>query len=247
MENLQKHRGNLTFSELLTKAEADDPVAMRELALAYVNGQGVDQNLEKAEHWIEKAASLGDAEAQHEMADVIRATDGDPVEAFRWEQKAAEQGFPPAQNNLAFCFQNGTGTTKNPEKQFFWYQKAAENGITESQHQLAQCFLHGIGTSQDFQQAIYWLQQASDGGHAIAKRKLGAAYMQGMGVAIDNEKGLALLNEAASMGDQTAKELLMSGGRSSGSGGCLMLIAILGASLITTACGLAFFVAVGMF
>ena len=202
-------RTSATLSALLKQAESGDTRAMRELAMVYITGDGVAQNLEKSAQWLGKAAILGDAEAQFEMADILR-TFGDPDEAFYWDKKSAEQDWPPSQYNLAICFRDGIGTSTNPAQSFFWYRKAADNGLVEAKLGLAVCYIHGIGTPTNLQRAVYWLQQASNDGNAEAKRRLGAAYIMGVGCPVDEETGLSLLREAASLGDEDAKELLRS-------------------------------------
>lgn len=190
--------------ELKKKAEAGNVAAMRELAKAYLHDKN---NTDEAISWMEKAAKLGDAEAQHEMA--IECRDKKDFNgSFQWEQKSAKQGFPKAQYNMAIHYQDGIGTPVNPKQQFYWHLKAAENGITEAKYMLAICYLNKIGTSQDFKKAVNWLQQASNDGHAGAKTRLGAAYIEGIGVSVDKEKGLSLLREAASLGDEKAMTLL---------------------------------------
>jgi len=193
--------------ELHNSAESGDAEAMYELAMSYVRGDGIEKDPDEAFDWLEKAANLGNAKAQHELADIYREEE-DFTEAFQWEQKAAEQGFPEAQYNLAIHYRDGIGTTANPKQAFFWYQKAATNGVLEAKDSLANCYLNGSGTSQDFAQAIYWLEQASNEGHAGAKTKLGLAYVEGKGVPADEGKGAALLQEAAELGDEIAKKAI---------------------------------------
>jgi len=196
-----------SISLLKEKAESGDIKAMRELGMAYMEGNGVEKDMDAVFKWIEKAAEHGDAESQADLADMLRTIESFD-EALSWDQKAAEQGWAPSQHNLAVCYKDGIGTPVNLEKQFYWYQKAAENGNVLSQLRLSRCYLQGDGTPQDFQQSVYWLQQASDKGNAEAKRRLGAAYHEGIGVEIDKEKGLELLREAVSLGDKTAEGLL---------------------------------------
>jgi TPR repeat protein len=103
---------------------------MHELFKAYMTGDGVAQDAATAVRWLKKAAELGYAEAQADLADVLRKIDGNPNEAFYWDKKAAEQGFARSQHNLGICFKKGIGTPVNHEMSIFWYQKAEQNGIT---------------------------------------------------------------------------------------------------------------------
>ena len=51
------------------------------------------------------------------------------AQAFKWYQKAAEQGLAMAQNNLGYMYRDGRGTEQDLEKAFKWFQKAAEQGL----------------------------------------------------------------------------------------------------------------------
>jgi len=189
--------------------DSADAAAMLELARAYLEGNGVIQNFEKAMQLLKKSANLGHAEAQYEMADVLRAK-GNPTEALHWDQLAAGQNWPKSQYNLGVCFRDGIGTPVNPERAFYWYRKAAENGVTEAKLSLAICCLLGNGTEQDFPKAIHWLKQASDDGNAEARMRLGVAYMEGIGCTMNKTRGRSLIREAAEMGNEKAKELMIS-------------------------------------
>ena len=48
-------------------------------------------------------------------------------------QKAAEQGLPEAQANLAKYYYRGEGVSKDVYKAFEWTRKAAEQGLPEAQ------------------------------------------------------------------------------------------------------------------
>ena len=50
------------------------------------------------------------------------------AKAFKWIQKAAEQGLDRAQFNLGEMFEHGRGATQSYEKAREWYQKAAKQG-----------------------------------------------------------------------------------------------------------------------
>ena len=242
-----KNMSNISL--LAEKAESGDIQAMRQLAMAYMEGNGVERDADEVFNWFEKAAELGDAESQADLAEMLRAIEV-LDEALYWEQKAAEQEWASSQHNLAVCFKDGIGTHVDIEKQFYWYRKAAENGNVLSQLQLSRCYVHGDGTTQDLQQAVFWLRQASEKGNAEAKRRLGAAYIQGFGCSVDKEKGVTLLREAVALGDGKAREILkevQEGGlEMNRSSGCV-LFAALGTLLISGICGLALFAPVFKF
>jgi len=47
---------------------------------------------------------------------------------MRWFQKAADQGYAVAQNNLGWLYQNGWGVSKDYAQAMMWYRKAALQG-----------------------------------------------------------------------------------------------------------------------
>jgi len=197
----------ISFSEAQRLANQGDTEAMRRLAMAYIQGDGVSKDLEKAFEWILEAAELGNIEAQAEWAEICRNTERFDA-SFYWEKKAAEQGKPASQNNLAILYDRGMGTSKNEEQAFYWFKKAAENGYTDAKHSLAVCYITGAGTPQDTDKGIFWLEQASNDGHAVAKEKLGTIYAEGWHGVKDEKKGISLLREAASLGSETANNIL---------------------------------------
>lgn len=58
------------------------------------------------------------------------------TEAVKWYRKAAEQGHAAAQNNLANCYKNGQGVTKDMIKAIEWYKKAAAQGDESAKENL---------------------------------------------------------------------------------------------------------------
>ena len=47
-------------------------------------------------------------------------------ESFKWYQKAANMGNVDAFYNLGFCYESGTGVSKDLNKAFEWYMKGAQ-------------------------------------------------------------------------------------------------------------------------
>jgi TPR repeat protein len=58
----------------------------------------------------------------------------DDVEAVKWFRKAAEQGYPAAQDNLGWMYKNGRGVSsgrcgvQDDVEAVKWFRKAAEHG-----------------------------------------------------------------------------------------------------------------------
>ena len=77
--------------------------AQYNLAQCYYEGDGVEQNYEKAVYWYTKAAKLGDADAQNNLGNCYQNGEGveqDYEKAVHWYRKAAKQGNQEAQKRL---------------------------------------------------------------------------------------------------------------------------------------------------
>lgn len=78
-------------------------------------------------------ADQGDAEAQCIVANMYQLGLGlerDVLEAVRWYEKSAEQGYGVASNNLAGIFTMGDqGIAIDRTEAEKWYQKAKEQGF----------------------------------------------------------------------------------------------------------------------
>jgi len=83
------------------------------------------------------------------------------VEAVKYYEKAAIQGYDIAQCNLAKCYYDGDGITKNFQQSALWYKKAAEQGDDVAQLALGKMHLEGKGLPRDYKKALEYLLCAS--------------------------------------------------------------------------------------
>ena len=94
-----------------------------------------------------------------------------------WFQKAADQGYASAQNNLALMYRDGLGVTQSYEKAMDWFQKAADQGYASAQNNLAGMYRDGLGVPISFENSIAWYQKAADQGNATAQKRLDNFYV----------------------------------------------------------------------
>jgi|GEM_PF-6560677 len=112
-------------------AERGHPEAQYNLGVMYMNGRGVEKDLEEAARWFRKAADQGLAISQYNLG--VFCFEGTGVEqsyrdAISWFRLAAAQGYALAQRNLGVMYENGYGFKKSRARARKWYMKAAENG-----------------------------------------------------------------------------------------------------------------------
>ncbi len=93
-------------------------------------------------------------------------------QAFYYFSKAAHDGDPFAQNELAYMYAAGKGTPPNNVQAFKWYQKAAAHGLASAEYNLGLMYLHGIGTKPNKVLAKQWIRKSAALGFEPAVKTL---------------------------------------------------------------------------
>lgn len=110
-------------------AEQGDAQAQFNLGVAYDNGEGVPQDVQRAAAWTRKAAEQGHANAQYNLGvsyeNTAKACQRRSPSSGLY-RKAAEQGNTLAQYNLGVIYSNGQGVPQDAAQGITWYRKAAE-------------------------------------------------------------------------------------------------------------------------
>lgn len=91
-------------------------------------------------------------------------------QAFYYFSKAAKEGDPLAENELAYLYASGKGTNQDWDKAFVYYQRAANQNLASAQYNLGLLYLHGFGTEKNKQLGIEWINKAAAHGFLPAKQ-----------------------------------------------------------------------------
>ena len=87
-----------------------------------------------------KLADENDLQAQVYLGSLYftgsKTLKADPIRAFFWTKKAAEQNHTGAEFGLGLMYQKGLGTKKDSDEAMVWYQKAAEKNHVKAQYSL---------------------------------------------------------------------------------------------------------------
>src|SRR5512132_1682336 len=154
-------------------------------------------------------SDAGDPVAQTGLATVYLAGLGgvvkDDAEAARLTRLAAEQGFPPAQYDLALLYFTGRGVPKDVGESARWLQKAADSGIAPAQNNLGLLYAVGQGVPKDLKKAAALFRKAADRGFAEAQNNLGVLYANGEGVKKDAKEAKKWFDKAAAQGHPGAQ------------------------------------------
>ena len=119
-------------------------------------------------------------------------------------QKAADQGYAPAQNNLGLLYEDGKGVPQDLGEAAELYQKAAHQGYADAQNNLGWLYQNGKGVPQDLGKAAELCQKAANQGYADAQYNLGFLYENGKGVPKNLAKAAELYQKAANQGNEAA-------------------------------------------
>lgn len=92
------------------------------------------------------------------------------AKAFSYFKQAADtENDPFAQNEVAYLYAAGKGTSRDYEKAIFYYTKAAEHGLASAQLNLGLMYIRGMGTPVNKEVGLKWIGKAAAHGFEPAK------------------------------------------------------------------------------
>jgi TPR repeat protein len=171
------------------------------------------RKLKKITKVIIEAANKGNPKATYTLGNMhqrgIRVPQSDSL-AVGWFQKAADQGFPPAQCHLGIMYSEGTGGLPQSDALAVeWMHKAAYQGLADAQFNLGVMHHDGSGgLPQSDALAVEWCRKAADQGHPTAQFNLGIMYVNGEECQRDLTKALKWLRKAEAAGSSKAEGVI---------------------------------------
>ncbi len=189
---LKKDILNNLFPSVLEMAENGNARAQSELAGLYEHGWGIQQDLEKARIWYEKAIEKGDIIATHNLGRLYFKGSNEIKEnrdkAYNLILTSSEKGFPGAWFNLGSFYKDGFNVKPDQQEAFKWFLKAAEQGHAIAQNYVAFYSKDGVGTKQNKIKAFEWYKKSAEQGLHAAQYGLANAYFYGEGIAKDKSE-----------------------------------------------------------
>ncbi len=132
----------------------------------------------------------------------------DPVEAVRWLELSADQGYEYVQYRLGKLYLAGTEVEQNVAYglQRAWQAEQQNNDC--AQYLLGKVYLKGELVEQDLAQAEALFEKASAQGNSYAKYSLAKMHLAGQASVSDEHKAIRLLKESAERNNMWAQYLL---------------------------------------
>ena len=191
------------FDELLERAKEGNLEAQKDLAMAYVRGDEIEQNYEEAFKWYKAAAEQGDADAQNSLYNRYAKGEGveqNSEEAMKWLHRSAEQGYGLAYYNLGFEYSSGDLVRKDELEAIKWYKKAIKKDVTEAYYQLGFLYTYGDTIKKDYKSARECYELAGGSWNGEAQNELGILHFNGLGTPKDDAKAFLYFQLAAENG-----------------------------------------------
>jgi TPR repeat protein/energy-coupling factor transporter ATP-binding protein EcfA2 len=191
------------FAVMRTGAARGDDRSMAQLGWVYSQGYGVTRDYAKAREWLEKAASLHNADAMTNLGWLYQNGWGvarDYAKARELYETPPADGSADAMSRLGFLYENGLGGVQDYAKARELYERAAAKGSVDAMNSLGLLYENGQGVTQDYVKAREWYEKAADKGEMYALNNIGSLYENGRGVAQDYLKARELYQRAADNG-----------------------------------------------
>lgn len=185
----------------------DDPEALCYLATLMGSGNGIGLHSDRVEEarLLRLAAEGSSSWGMFRWAGVLSTGEGtaaNPEEAFRWAQRAAEEGEELAMVLLGCWFAEGAGHDADPEQAERWVRTAGERGLLAGMEMLIFMNAKGLLVPQNDNQAIKWAERAFGPDHASFRR---ADALTAIGKLFWNDERFADDDEAVRWFDLAAK------------------------------------------
>lgn len=168
-----------TVQSLELRAEQGDMDAQYQLAVRYIYGNGVKENLEKAAVLLEQAAEQGHVEASYDLGVCYHYGHGVEVDlrtAYELYLRAAWLGYGKGYTMVGEFYAEGICVRQNYPEAVKWFHSAMKSGdpaaMGYAAFWLGKCYENGLGVERNPREARRWYEQAVANGEERAKPAL---------------------------------------------------------------------------
>lgn len=202
----------LSLEKLMEAAKnSTDPEAIFALAEFYEKGTDlIPADRAKSLELFNLAADLGLAKAQYKIA-LLHSESLDyesQMMSMNYFAKAANQGYAPAELELANIYLDGAVVDADYPEAMRLYELAAAQGLASAELNLGLMYQKGLGVESNPSKAVAYYELAAAHGQSQAQYNLGVAYFVGYGVEKNVFKAKEWLNEALRNGNKNALSVL---------------------------------------
>ncbi|MBR6412712.1 MAG: sel1 repeat family protein [Alphaproteobacteria bacterium] len=162
------------YPEMMALAGEGNPEAAYYMGKMYLDGLGVDADVEKAIKYFEQADKGYYSEATVQLGKMALTGEGMSENkdlGIQYLKKAAYAGNGNAMYELGKLYEKGEGVEKNYTYAFGFFYMGALKGEKRSQVKAARYYLTGRGIPQDHAAAVRWYVRAANQGYIPAQQE----------------------------------------------------------------------------
>lgn len=139
---------------------------------------------------------------------LLSKNNGDPKKMFSLFQKAASEGYAPAQYLVGSFFADGLAVGQSESEAIRWYRKSAEQDYPLAQQALGDAYLSGKGVEKNITEGFRLTRYAAENGVLKAQFTLSSLYANGAGVSQNEIEAHAWIRVSAESGYPPAQRIL---------------------------------------
>ena len=159
--------------------------------IMYLRGNLVQNNINKAKEYLQKASSLGSLKAKELLASIY-------AKEHKYKQAIALYQETASYNEIGWIYYTAEDDTRNYQKAFEYFNKALKTTKLMAMSNLGLMYTRGQYVEQDYKKAKELFENALEIYRAPAViNNLAWLYLNGLGVEQNTTKALQLFNEAA--------------------------------------------------
>ena len=196
--------------EQMERQSHDDKLQYRLGQMLYT-GTGTEKDVDRAIHYLEKSARLGNVNAEYMLGKIYLDVDSGHFEAKKaiyWLTRASENGNDLAQYALGKLYREGNYVERDIRKAISLFTLAAEQDNSYAAYALGKLYLQQDEVSKDMDTALKWLTLSADFGNQFAQYQLGKLYLLGRDVPRDRAAAVQWLTLSANQGNVYAQFFL---------------------------------------
>jgi TPR repeat protein len=156
---------SLPIEDVRTRANANEILAMEEIARRLIQGVGVAKDPQAGAGWLLRAAEAGSAQAAFNVGVMYErgfVVERDSSRAVEWYRKAADGNMPAAKHNLALLLRDGKGAARDAKRAIELLRAAARQGMAASMFSLGDMYERGDAGAKDPAAALAWFAIAAE-------------------------------------------------------------------------------------
>ena len=199
-----ERKGSVPIADASHMVQAAAP-AQKPAPRAAVAALGPDLTDTTASAPIESVTQSKSVISSRDYATLLKSLSSNAGTGLPKLKRLAEQGYAPAQNDLAKLFEIGDlGLAKDFSAARLWTERAAKSGVVEAMHRMGLYHYYGQGGAQNPVLAAQWFRRAAERGMLDSQYNLAQLYETGLGVTANSAEAYRWYLIAAQSGDEEA-------------------------------------------